>query len=65
VCRRLARLLGGEVTIESEPGKGSTFRVRFPYDWAGAEPSPGYRIVRSAGAREGWAEKGEAAKPQG
>jgi PAS domain S-box-containing protein len=30
VTRRLARLLGGEVTAESELGRGSTFRVELP-----------------------------------
>lgn len=30
VTRRLARLLGGEVTAESELGRGSTFRFQLP-----------------------------------
>jgi signal transduction histidine kinase len=30
LCRRLAELLGGRVTLESKPGAGSTFRVILP-----------------------------------
>ena len=30
ISRKLARMMGGDVTVKSEPGKGSVFTVRLP-----------------------------------
>src|SRR5262249_18047740 len=30
ISRKLARMMGGDVTVASEPGKGSVFTVRLP-----------------------------------
>ena len=32
LSRKLARMMGGDVTVASEPGKGSVFTVRLPGD---------------------------------
>jgi signal transduction histidine kinase/CheY-like chemotaxis protein len=34
ITRKLARMMGGDVTVNSEPGKGSVFTVRLPRDEA-------------------------------
>ena len=34
ITRKLARMMGGDVTVTSEPGKGSVFTLRLP---AGAD----------------------------
>lgn len=41
LCRRLANMLGGEITLESEPGKGSCFSVRVPVHLADVQKMEG------------------------
>jgi PAS domain S-box-containing protein len=36
LSRRFCRLMGGDITVSSEPGVGSTFSVRIPADVSGA-----------------------------
>jgi signal transduction histidine kinase len=39
ITRKLARMMGGDVTVASEPGKGSVFTVRLPGDLPSAANS--------------------------
>ncbi len=36
ICKEIARALKGRIEVESEPGRGSTFTVRFPAEAASA-----------------------------
>ncbi|HET6522825.1 MAG TPA: ATP-binding protein, partial [Geminicoccaceae bacterium] len=46
ISRRLARMMGGEITVESAPGGGSTFRLWLPRAQAGAAAAGA--VARSA-----------------
>jgi signal transduction histidine kinase/HPt (histidine-containing phosphotransfer) domain-containing protein/ActR/RegA family two-component response regulator len=52
ICRRLAELMGGEVTMESEPGRGTTMRLLVPLQPAPAEEveSDALDAIAEAGA---------------
>jgi signal transduction histidine kinase/DNA-binding response OmpR family regulator len=51
ISRRFCQMMGGDITVASEPGKGSTFTIRVPAEVGGEQPAA--RVRDSARGRPG------------
>jgi signal transduction histidine kinase/CheY-like chemotaxis protein len=51
ISKRFCQMMGGDITVESEAGRGSTFTMRLPADIVAAQPIPLTRAMPAAQAQ--------------